>query len=613
MKRIIESVIVLLFAAVTSCTPEKVIYHTAAKADFSASAEVVERDALVQFTDMSVPTSGTNIVSWEWIFDFGVENSAEGTSGEQNPAYSFKTIGTHTVRLLVTDSNGMTASVTRSIKVEIPYKELAHASFNVSTEKALMNSEVIFTDNSEPAAGASISEWAWNFGESETSVSSEQNPVWKYSTSGSFTIKLTIKDSKGNVATATRDILVLDPSDLVIIEWKSAMLGGLENTVSPALSPDGKTVYMWADQSADNAYDVVLKAFDAATGEVKWAYNVNDEFAALNSGAGVRLVYASPVVGANGDIYLCARDLKNSGAARKSFMIAVKPDGTKHWHYAFGIDSNFNYFTPAIDADGYIYVGHLTTKPFEIGIINPETGTKEKSIALDLGVRSGISLDRSGNVYFCSTGANGLFSYSASGSMNWQYNTDFSTTGGDITIGSDGTVYTVADGKPSGILAAVNPNGSQKWSVSLPGAAPYGGAVIGSDGTVYANGGEAIIGTVSGGIVAVNPDGTQKWHFATDESVQNCVPLVDNRGYVHFITDKGTYYVVTSDGNLYGKKSLGTKTFASPVMSTDGKAFIAVQDENASYVVCLSTGAEGYADSAWPMKGQNPQRTHLQK
>lgn len=614
MKKIIGSVMILLLAGITSCTPDKIMYNTAAKADFSASAEVVERGAPVQFTDNSVPTSGTNIVSWDWDFDFGVENSSEDLSGEQNPTYSFKSVGTHTVRLVVTDSNGLTASATKSIKVETPYSELAHAVFSVSTEKALMNSEVKFEDASQPSAGATITEWSWNFGESAESVSSEQNPTWVYTTSGSFTIKLTITDSKGNISSASKDILVMDPSDLVTIEWKAAMLGALENTVSPAMSPDGKTVYMWADQSGDNAYDVVLKAFDAATGNIKWSYNVNDEFAALNAGGGVRLVYASPVVGPNGDIYLCARDLKNSGAARKSFMIAVKPDGTKHWHYAFGIDSNFNYYTPAVDANGYIYVGHLSTKPFEIGIINPETGAKEKSIALDLGVRSGISLDKNGNVYFCSTGANGLFSYSsASGNMNWQYNTDFSTTGGDITIGSDGTVYTVADGKPSGILAAVNPNGSQKWSVSLPGAAPYGGAVIGPDGTVYANGGEAIIGTTSGGIVAVNPDGSIKWHFPTEESVQNCVPLVDNRGYVHFITDKGTYYVVTTEGTLYGKKSLGTKTFASPVMNAEGKVFITVQEDSASFVICLSTGAEGYADSSWPMKGQNPQRTHLQK
>ena len=113
--------------------------------------------------------------------------------------------------------------------------------------------------------------------------------------------------------------------------------------------------------------------------------------------------------------------------------------------------------------------------------------------------------------------------------------------------------------------------------------------------------------------MAVTADGSLKWQFDLDEPVQNCVPLVDNRGYVHFITDKATYYVLTDEGKLYGKKSLGTKSFASPVMGPDGMVYIAAQEEAKSFVFGLGTGASGYADSAWPMKGQNPQRTHLQR
>lgn len=605
MKKIHLSLFAILLFAIVSCTPEKVMYRTAPKADFQIASTTVERGDAISFTDKSIPTKGTSIVAWAWDFDFANKENSTEKSAEQNPTYSFKQTGTYEVRLVVTDNQGRTAGLSKTVTVVTPARELAHASFTVSTEKALLNAAVKFTDTSVPAEGSSIKNWSWNFGESDESVSSEQNPSWTYTSSGSFTIKLDIEDTKGNKSSFSKDILVMDPADLISIEWKSQVLGALENTVSPAMSPDGKTVYMWADQSANNAYDVVLKAFDAENGSEKWAFNVNDEFAKLNENAGVRLVYASPAVGPNGDIYLCARDLKNSGAARKSFMLAIKADGTKHWHYAFGIDANFNYYTPAIDAEGRIYVGHLTTKPFEIGIINPETGVKAGAIALEIGVRSGISLDKAGNVYFCSTGTNGLLSYNVSGSQNWQYNTDFSTTGGDITVASDGTVYTVAEGNAGGVLAAVRSSGAQKWSYNLPEATPYGGAVLGTDGTVYANSGK--------GIVAVNPDGTLKWEFDAGEEVKNCVPMVDDRGYVHFVSDKATYFIVTDEGALYGKKSLGTKTFASPVMNDEGKAFIAVQDGDLSYVICLGTGAEGYADSDWPMKGQNPQRTHLQK
>ena len=67
------------------------------------------------------------------------------------------------------------------------------------------------------------------------------------------------------------------------------MLGAIENTMSPAMSPDGKTVYMYADQSATDAYDVALKAFDAASGAEKWSFDVNAALAQLNENGGVRL------------------------------------------------------------------------------------------------------------------------------------------------------------------------------------------------------------------------------------------------------------------------------------------------------------------------------------
>lgn len=610
LKNLFGLLIASATAASVACSPDETLYKTAPKPDFEMSASTVERGETVRFTDRSVPLEGTQIVEWAWNFDFGNDENSSAISAEQNPSYAYDKTGTYTVRLVVTDSQGAFASVMKSITVETPYSELAHAAFDISVEKATIGEAIRFTDRSEPAEGASITQWEWDFGENDEALSSEQNPSYTYSTSGSFTVTLKITDSKGNTSSVSHDLLVMDPSDLVSILWQKPLLGAAQNTVSPAMSPDGKTVYMWADQTASDAYDVALKAYDVETGTEKWAFDINVDFALQNPGGGVRQVFASPVVGDNGDIYICARDLKNSGAARKSFLYAVQADGTKHWHYAFGIDANFNYMTPAIDADGRIYVGHLSNAPFEIAILDPSTGSRLSAVALTLGVRSGISLDRSGNVYFCSTGANGMFSYSTStGSQNWQYNTNVSTTGGDIAIGADGTVYTVVSGASSALAVAVDPaTGSRKWEYALPGAASYGGVAIGADGTIFANGGER------GGIVALNADGSLKWHFPTQENVGNCVPLVDNRGYVHFITDSGTYYVVNDQGNLYGEKSLGAKSCSSPVMNAEGKVCIAVEDaDSKSYVVCLETGATGYADSAWPMKGQNPQRTHLQR
>ena len=92
------------------------------------------------------------------------------------------------------------------------------------------------------------------------------------------------------------------------------------------------------------------------------------------------------------------------------------------------------------------------------------------------------------------------------------------------------------------------------------------------------------------------------------------MPIVDNRGYVHIISDKAIYYIVKQDGSLLASAELGVKCTSSPVMDSKGYLYVGVEAvAGASDMVCISSGATSYADSAWPMKGQNPQRTGLQK
>ena len=43
-------------------------------------------------------------------------------------------------------------------------------------------------------------------------------------------------------------------------------------------------------------------------------------------------------------------------------------------------------------------------------------------------------------------------------------------------------------------------------------------------------------------MVALGSDGSLKWHYKTESDAQT-VPLIDNRGYIHFITADATYYI----------------------------------------------------------------------
>ena len=72
----------------------------------------------------------------------------------------------------------------------------------------------------------------------------------------------------------------------------------------------------------------------------KWDFDTGDD------------VYSSPAIGADGTVYVGSCDKK---------LYAIKADGTKKWEFATDAGS------PAIGADGTIYVGSFDNKLYAIG------------------------------------------------------------------------------------------------------------------------------------------------------------------------------------------------------------------------------------------------------
>lgn len=498
---------------------------------------------------------------------------------------------------------------------KVSYNTAAKADFTMGENMYELGQTVVFKDASVPNEGSSIVSWLWEFGDADKSTSEEQNPVFVYQTDGTFTVKLTVTDNNGLSASANKDLTILDPAKAINVMWQKEMGGPIQNTVSPALSTDGNTVYMITDQTVGGAYDVKLFAYDTSSGDQRWAFDVTAKMNELNPGGGASAVYTSPAVGANGDVYIIVRDLKPKSAShtRAFFLFAVGSNGTLKWTYE-APDSNVYAVTPAIDAAGNIYFGHRGKK---LIVLSP-TGDVVKEISLEVEVMSGLSLSKNGTIYFGSSKDNGYFGYDyASGTQRFVYKKNLGGTalkGNSYTVGADGTIYSVAELTSGGAVVALNSDGTEKWVYNTPGAIINGGVAIGTDGTLYANGGKAIDGENSAGVYALNTDGSLKWHYATTEDVSSCVPVVDNRGYVHFISDKGVYYIVKPDGNLFASSELGNKCVSSPVMDANGMLYVSIVTEaGTSEMLCISSGAASYADSAWPMKGQNPQRTGLQK
>ena len=609
MKKVFYALLATVLVFVTSCKDDDTIYNTAARAGFTVG-DTYDVGEPITFTDTTVPEEGTTIVSYLW--EFGDE--AGSTSTESNPTFTYTKDGEYTVRLTVTDSNDLKARSEKVIIIVNP----TNPDFTTDKEEYEMGELIHFTDATTTKSGTTITAWHWTFGDEAESTSDEQNPTFVYDVAGSYAVTLTVTDSYDLQSSVTKNITVYDPAAAVSMEWSALLGGNVQAGSSAALSPDGSTVYMMRSLSGSDV--AALVAYDAASGSQKWMVDLSVAMQGASPTAQAKDIFSSPAVDNNGNVYMIVRDLQ-SEADRNLYTISVSADGSLRWAVPVATpSSNLYATTPAIAADGSIFIAHRDGK---VGSLTPDGEYTEYPSTGLSNITSGVAISRSGMVYVTGGNSLGLFGYNPSTDVSWTYNTNFggassaligalkSTT---VAIGTDGTVYSVSDATSGGIIFAVDGvTGAEKWAYTTVEAIPDGGVALGADGTVYASGGEYLASTPSAGIYAINPDGTLKWHYPSTAAVQTS-PIVDSRGYIHFVDAEATYYVLTAEGELFSSLSLGDACASSPVMDANGNLYVAVNANGQFQVVCASSKGDSYAtDSPWPMRGGNPQRTGLQK
>src|SRR6185437_4188887 len=96
----------------------------------------------------------------------------------QNPAVTYFTPGTYTVKLTATNGSGSN-SITKTAYITV----LANptAAFTSTTPTGCFPLPVTFTDLSTPGSGT-LTSWLWDFGDGNTST--DQNPSHTYMVSG---------------------------------------------------------------------------------------------------------------------------------------------------------------------------------------------------------------------------------------------------------------------------------------------------------------------------------------------------------------------------------------------------------------------------------------------
>ncbi len=171
--------------------------------------------------------------SWSW--NLGNGNSAT----QQNPAATYFTPGTYTIRLTVSDGQS-TDTMTRTITV------FAKATVDFAADKrsACPGDTVRFT-SMVTRGSAGISQYAWGFGNGI--ASSALNPAYKYTQPGDYDVTLVVQDSNGCVANLTRRNFVhIWPAPVAAFTPTPATTCGVSQNVAFTNQSTGSSLtYVW--------------------------------------------------------------------------------------------------------------------------------------------------------------------------------------------------------------------------------------------------------------------------------------------------------------------------------------------------------------------------------
>jgi gliding motility-associated-like protein len=161
-------------------------------ARFTASNNIGCAGLTAGFRDHST-TDGVNaITTWRWSYGDGTTESVN-TAAERQHLYN--NAGNYPVQLTVTDAAGCQDSlrIANLIRTSAP-----KAAFAVSDTTSCLGSTLQFTNQSTPQNVSS----QWSFGNGV--VSTVANPAYRYTDTGSFTVRLKVTDANGCTDSVTK-------------------------------------------------------------------------------------------------------------------------------------------------------------------------------------------------------------------------------------------------------------------------------------------------------------------------------------------------------------------------------------------------------------------------
>ena len=511
-------------------------------ADFIASETTGYEPLTVTFTDNST----YNPSSWFWDFD------GEGTvdSTEQNPVYTYTEPGTYSANLTAANGAGSNSC---TVEIQVIQRPVA-ANFTTDVVFGEVPLTVTFTDTSTNASTSTPPDsWAWDFDNDGTVDSTEQNPIYTYTSGGRYTVNLTVSNSEytdSNIA--TRYINAEGVHSLADSAWPKYQRDNSNSGLSQYIGPQTATLF-WTYDTGDSisegaaidsegtiyfgSDDKIFRAL-SPNGSLKWSYTASEE------------IRSTPSIAKDGTIYFGDKDGK---------LYALNKTGSLKWSYDTG--SAISGSSPAIDSDGTVYFGCTDGKLYAIGV----NGSLKWNYTTGDDIYSSPVIGSDGAIYVGSKDLN-LYALNPDGSLKWSYTTS-NYIYGSPAIGSDGTVYV---GSYDNSVYALNPDdGSLKWS---SGTASYSRATpgIGPDGTLYLG---IFYGTGQNFYALYPENGSLKWSYTTSDAFSGA-PVIGADGTIYSASLSGNVYAFNPDGSLKWSYATSDGYSGSLAIGSDGAVYV---------------------------------------
>jgi gliding motility-associated-like protein len=136
--------------------------------------------------------------NYSFAWNFG-DNSS---SSLLNPSHCYTAEGEYNVQLIVTDANGCTDSLTIVNMITVHPSPVSQFATSVN-ETTILTPTIAFTDMSIGATS-----WRWSFGYNLHGTSTEHNPSYTYTDTGSYTIKQTVVNQYGCTDSSEQQITI---------------------------------------------------------------------------------------------------------------------------------------------------------------------------------------------------------------------------------------------------------------------------------------------------------------------------------------------------------------------------------------------------------------------